>query len=173
MASDRRYWDANAFLGWLNAEDDKVGDCQGILDAAEAGTIDIVTSALTLAEVIKMKGQQAITRDKEDKIRGFFEQPYLIIRELDRFVAEYARELIWAHGIDPKDAIHLATALRLNLPFMDTFDDKLISLSGKLGNPTKLVIGRPNIPHTPDMFPDTKRDMVRMKPHGKRGKKKR
>jgi predicted nucleic acid-binding protein len=159
MAADRRYWDANVFLGWLKAEADKVAACQGVLDAAEAGTIEIVTSALTLTEVIKMKGQQAITRDKEEKIRGFFEQPYIIIREVDRYVAEAARELIWSHGVDPKDAIHLATAIRLHLPYLDTFDDKLIGLTGKLGIP-KITIGHPNVPHTPDMFPDTKQQIT-------------
>ena len=34
MAADRRYWDSNAFLGWLNAEADKVGKCEGVLTAA-------------------------------------------------------------------------------------------------------------------------------------------
>jgi len=170
MAIDRRYWDANAFLGWLKGEKDKVTACQGVLDAAEAGTIEIVTSALTLAEVIKMKGKQPIARADEEKIRGFFEQPYIVVREVDRFVAEDARELIWAHGVDHKDAIHVATALRLKLSVMDTFDDKLIGLSGKLGTP-RLVIGHPCVPHTPDMFPDTKQAIVGKKPHSKRRRK--
>jgi len=52
MTADRRYWDSNAFLGWLNAERDKVGKCEGVLRAAEEGTIEIVTSAIALTEVI-------------------------------------------------------------------------------------------------------------------------
>lgn len=170
MAVDRRYWDANAFLGWLNGESDKVVQCQSVLDAAEEGRVDIVTSALTLTEVIKLKGAKPIARDKEDAIRAFFENPYIIVREVDRFVAEDARELIWAHGIEPKDAIHLATALRLKLTVMDTFDDQLIKLSNKLGKPP-LVIGHPNMPHTPDMFPETKPAVGRGTGRGRRRRK--
>lgn len=168
MAADRRYWDSNAFLGWLNAERDKVGKCEGVLHAAEEGSIEIVTSAITLTEVIKLKGDKPIPKDKEETIRDFFEQPWILVREVDRFVAEDARHLIWAHGIKPKDAIHLATALRLKLSVMDTFDDELIALSGKLGNP-RLSIGYPNLPHTPDMFPGTKEGAAVKR--GKRRKK--
>jgi hypothetical protein len=80
--------------------------------------------------------------------------------------------LIWSQGVDPKDAIHLATAIRLRLPCMDTFDDKLIGLTGKLGIP-KLIIGHPSVPHTPDMFPDTKQQIApKRRIRVKRGKKK-
>ena len=172
MAADRRYWDANAFLGWLNDEPDKAHECQGVLDAAETGLIEIVTSALTLTEVIKLKGQSPITRDKEDAISGFFEQPYIVIREVDRFVASHARQLIWAHNVQPKDAIHLATALRLKLPVLDTFDGDLIKLNGKLGSP-RLAIGRPHVPHTQDMFQQEKQIMTAKAPAKKARRKKR
>jgi hypothetical protein len=99
---------------------------------------------------------------------SFFEQPWILVRDVDRFIAEDARHLIWAHGIKPKDAIHLATALRLKLSVMDTFDDDLIALSGKLGNP-RLSIGHPNMPHTPDMFPGTKQGVAAKR--GKRAKR--
>ena len=168
MAADRRYWDSNAFLGWLNDEKDKVGKCEGVLAAAEDGRIEIVTSAITLTEVIRLKGEKPIPKEKEQTIRDFFEQPWILIREVDRFVAEDARQLIWAHGVKPKDAIHLATALRLKLSTFDTFDGDLIALSGRLGNP-RLTIGHPNVPHTPDMFPDTKPD-VGKKPRKRRKK---
>ena len=45
MAADRRYWDANVFLGWLLGESDKVAACQGVLDAAESGTVYRAISA--------------------------------------------------------------------------------------------------------------------------------
>jgi len=49
--------------------------------------------------------------------------------------------------VKPKDAIHLATALRqdVQLDQFDTFDDGLIKLSGSLGDPP-LTIGRPSLP---------------------------
>lgn len=169
MAADRRYWDSCAFLGYLNNEPDKADKCESVLQAAEEGKIDIVTSALTLTEVIKTKGGPAIPRDQEQKIRDFFEHPWIIVREVDRFVAEQARELIWAHGLKPYDAIHLATALNLKLAVMDTFDGDPIKLTGKIGSP-RLVIAHPHISHTPDFFPEEKREAA--KTHAKKPRKK-
>ena len=154
--ADRRYWDSCAFLGWLSNEQGKAEKCETVLDAAESGTIEIVTSALTLTEVIKRKGDKPIPKESEEKIREFFENPWIVVREVDRFIAEDARKLIWTHsGLSSPDSIHLATALSLKLSHLDTFDDKLIALNGKLGNP-RLIIGHPSVPHTPDMFPGTK-----------------
>ena len=155
MASDRRYWDSNVFLEWFNGEKGKIAQCEGILDAAEEGKVDIVTSTWTLTEVIKKKGEKPIPRSTEQIIRDFFEQPYIVLREVDRAVAERARDLIWTHGLSGPDAVHLATALKLGLSVMDTYDDKLIALDGKLGNPG-LRIGHPHMPHTPDLFPGSK-----------------
>ncbi len=30
-----RYWDTNCFLGWINKEANKYGDCKDVLKAAE------------------------------------------------------------------------------------------------------------------------------------------
>ncbi len=147
-----RYWDANAFLGWLNNEQDKAPECESVLAAADAGKVQIVTSALTLTEVIKLKGKLRLTKDKEEKIKAFFENDFIIVRDVDRFIAEKARDLIWSFsGLHPKDAIHVATAVTLQMNVLDTFDGPLIKLSGKIGSP-KLTIGRPHMPYQPDMY---------------------
>lgn len=147
-----RYWDANAFLGWLNDEQDKAHECESVLAAAEAGKVQIVTSALTLTEVIKLKGKPRLTKDKEDTIKAFFENDFIIVRDVDRFIAEKARDLIWSFsGLHPKDAIHVATAVMLKMNVLDTFDGPLIKLSGKIGSP-KLTIARPHVPYQPDMY---------------------
>ncbi len=62
MSVDRRYWDSDAFLGWLLNEQDKAPKCEGVLKAAEAGQLQIVTSALTLTEVIRLKGKPRLAR---------------------------------------------------------------------------------------------------------------
>ncbi|MGH8673829.1 MAG: type II toxin-antitoxin system VapC family toxin [Burkholderiales bacterium] len=157
MAADRRYWDSNAFLGWLSNEKDKAEDCGAVIDAAMEGRLEIVTSALSLTEVIRKKGAKRIPKDDERKIREFFEWPWIVVRTVDRFVAERARELIWEHDLKSADAVHLATALLLKLSIMDTYDVELIALDGKLGNPP-LRIGHPSLPHTPDLFPGTKQE---------------
>ena len=81
------------------------------------------------------------------KVEAFFRRSWIVVREVDRFIAEDARELVWNKNVKPKDAIHLATALRqdVELDQFDTFDKDLIKLSGALGDPP-LTIGRPNLP---------------------------
>lgn len=144
---DYRYWDSNAFLGWLAEESDKVQHCKPVLEAAEAGNIVIVTSALTIAEVLWLKGEQKLPASNAKRIEDFFRSRWIVIREVDRFVAERARSLVWDNNVKPKDSIHLATALSQDVALdqFDTFDGPLIKLSGKLGQPP-LTIGYPNLP---------------------------
>lgn len=145
MALPLRYWDACAFLGWLANEPDKVDECRSVIRAAESGDLRIVTSSLALVEVIKLKSGTPLPEDKESDIREFFKHEYIVVRQLDRFTAEYARELIWRHNFDPKDSVHVATAVLARVPHLDTFDGALIARSGQIGDPP-LVIARPNVP---------------------------
>jgi predicted nucleic acid-binding protein len=144
---DYRYWDSVTFLGWLSGEADKVPDCRPVLEAAESGDVKLITSALTIVEVLWLKGHKKIAAEHARKIEAFFRHSWIVVREVDRFIAEDARELVWNKNITPKDAIHLATALRQDVQIdqFDTFDNGLIKLSGALGNPP-LSIGRPSLP---------------------------
>lgn len=147
---DYRYWDAAVFLGWLAAEPDKVGDCRPVIEAAESGAVTLVTSALTIPEVLWLKGhpEKRLTPQSAQRVTAFFKHSWIVVREVDRFIAEAARDLVWSRNVKPKDAIHLATALQRDVDYdqFDTFDAHLIKLSGSLGNPP-LTIGRPNLPH--------------------------
>lgn len=155
MTITRRYWDANCFLGWFNDEPDKIEKCKSVVEAAEAGELQIVTSALTLTEVIKLKGHPSLPAEREERIRTFFENPFIIIRNVDRRVGETARHLIWSHSfLKPKDSIHVATALLSVIPVLDTFDGELIGLDGKLGDPP-LRIGKPDLPRQGLLFAQT------------------
>lgn len=62
-----RYWDSDCFLGWFMAEPDKVAACQGVVQAAQAGDLKIVTSALTLTEVIKIKNHPSLKEEDEKR----------------------------------------------------------------------------------------------------------
>lgn len=141
----RRYWDANAFIGIFNNEPEKVAACQTVLKGAQAGTIQLLTSAVTIAEVIKVKGQPRLKREAEDTIRNFFMHSWIVIIDCDRTIATAARQLMWEYEfLDHKDAIHVATARAADVVQLDTFDDPLCRLTGKIGNPP-LVIGHPNL----------------------------
>jgi predicted nucleic acid-binding protein len=148
MPAPLRYWDSCTFLGWLAEEPDKVDDCQSVIRHAEAGNVRIVTSSLTLTEVIKLKGKPPLAAVAEPKIKAFFKHEWIVVVQLDRFIAEAARQLVWEHGLDPKDCVHVATALRTRVNRMDTFDEALIKRSGQIGN---LVIGRPDMPQQLEM----------------------
>lgn len=143
----RRYWDSSVFLAWLLPEPERKPDCETVIRAAERGNVQIVTSALTMTEVIKLKGQPGLTQDHEKKIVQFFQHEYIVVREVDRFVAETARALIWKHPhLQPKDSIHVATAIRWKIGVLDTYDkDDMIPLDGQLGSPV-LRIGHPHMP---------------------------
>ncbi len=142
----RRCWDTNCFLGVLKQEPDKESACQAVIREAEAGNLRIVTSALTITEVLWPKGRQLeIPPEQAQEVQDFFEHDWIVVVTVDRPIAERARDLVWNHKVRPQDAIHVATALDSHVEQFDTYDGDLISLSGKIGNPP-LVIGNPNLP---------------------------
>jgi predicted nucleic acid-binding protein len=152
MSLPRRYWDSSVFLAWLLPEPEREDMCRSVLRAAEEGELGIVTSALTLTEVIKLRGKPELKREHERRIADFFQNEYIILRNVDRFIALAAQRLVWEHNLAPKDSIHVATAIRWKVPVLDTFDDGLIALSGKLAfdesNPSSPLL-QITAPHQP------------------------
>ena len=145
-----RYWDAGPFLAWLKQEtrDDRATRCEPVIRAAERNQVLLVTSSISMVEVVKLdeKGARVnIGSDAEAKITAFFRQPYILMRDYDPRTAELSRRLIWDFDLSTRDAIHAATALRWNLTQMDTFDGGLLALDGKVGNPP-LRISVPDLP---------------------------
>lgn len=143
---DYRYWDSCCFLCWLKKEPEHE-KCKGVLKLAESGDLKIVTSAFTISEVIylKKKGYEKIGRSNSNDICRFFEQEYIIPINVDRYVAEDARNLLWEYeALRPQDAIHVASAIKAGVYVFDTFDEYLLKQSGGIGDPP-LIIGKPNI----------------------------
>ena len=134
-APEWRYWDTTVFLAWFLKEPSRLEDCRAVLLAAKKGDVRIVTSALTLTEVIHLKGATPLTEDQEKTLRDFFLHEYISIRVVDRWIAETARTLIWKQGLKPKDAIHAATAVHWKVRILETHDTDLIALDKKSGNP--------------------------------------
>lgn len=140
-----RYWDSSVFLAWLLPEPENADKCKGVISLAEGGDLRIVASTITLTEVVKLKKSPRLKKEQEEIIKLFFDNEFIILRNVDYFVAEYARNLIWAHShLKPKDSIHLATAHILQLEFLDTFDEDLLKLNGLITNP-RISIGHPNV----------------------------
>lgn len=89
-----------------------------------------------------MRGRLKIGPEKRVAVEQFFKHEYVSVQNLTRRLAEAAREVVWDHGVAPKDAIHVATAAAAGVDAMNTFDADLIKKSGLVGSPA-LVICKP------------------------------
>ena len=139
MTIEKIYWDTDCFLGHFQAEVGKAEKCDGVLERAERGDVLIVTSALTIAEVLWMRGGPRLPKDKADIVQKFFRRSYIRVVNVSRKVAMAAQVHVWEDGIKPKDAIHVATAVAFGANALETFDSGLIGKSGKVGVPLLLI----------------------------------
>ncbi|WP_418025890.1 type II toxin-antitoxin system VapC family toxin (plasmid) [Paracoccus sp. TD-10] len=139
MAVEKIYWDSDCFLGHFQAESGKADKCDGVIERAERGDVLIVTSALTLAEVLWLRDGPRIAADKAALVQKFFRRSYIRVYNVTRKISESAQVLVWDNDIRPKDAIHVATAINLKADALETFDGKLIGKSGSVGAPLLLI----------------------------------
>jgi len=100
-----------------------------VLSYAENGDYTVYTSALTIAEVYKQKGNiiSTLTNDQSDRILEYFEHEYIKVIDIDRRVAEEAHKLSKRLGLTPNDAIHLASAIKAQCDKLLTWDIKFIN----------------------------------------------
>lgn len=123
----RVYWDSCAFLGLINNEIDKHSACLEVWNEARAGSTIIYTSFFTWAEVFKAKceGKAKPLAEADDKnIEVVLNQPFIEAVVVDEGIGVSARRLMRAHPEckKPSDGIHLASALRLSVDEMHTYD---------------------------------------------------
>lgn len=140
---ERHYWDSVSCISFLRGDPDRIDACRKSLEAAEMGAIEIVLSSLTIAEVLHLKGEPPLPPEHRATIRNFFRRQMFTVVTVDRLIAEHAQDLFYDHGIKPKDAIHVASALRAGAGFLDTFDRGLIAKSGTVGGQPQLIIQPP------------------------------
>jgi predicted nucleic acid-binding protein len=117
---------------------------------AERGEILIITSALTLAECLWLRGQPKVAPEKSTIIQNFFKRSYIRVVNVTRRIGEDAQTLVWDHSIKPKDAIHVATAVFHKVEALETFDASLIKKDGRVGE-TRLSIRQPEPPAQGDL----------------------
>lgn len=130
--SERVYWDACVFLALLKADPERIETCRALADKAAAGELTIVTSSVTLIEVITLGEKLSVlTRESEQTIRSFFLNSWIEVAQLDRRTAELARELIWAKNLTKYDATHVATSLVERVEVFETYDLKLLTRTSK------------------------------------------
>lgn len=148
---EKIYWDSDTFLGHLQNEPGKVELCAATLERARKGEVLIVTSTLTIAEVLWMRNAPKISKKKAVIVQSFFRKSFFRVVNVTRKIAERAQELVWDHSIKPKDAIHVATAEFYSVPVLETFDADLIAKSGRVGVPP-IEIRKPLLPKQGSLF---------------------
>lgn len=90
--AERRYWDTACFLAVLGQEPGRVEACEPILRAATMRSLEIVTSAFTITEVLYPRGGKPLSPEVRAKVKRFFRHPGIILVNVDRAVAESAQE---------------------------------------------------------------------------------
>ncbi len=76
--------------------------------------------------------------EQSKKILKFFENPYIVVRPIDRHAAETAHELTRTNGLTCNDAIHAATALIAKVAVIYTYDVKKGRRKGLLAHRQKI-----------------------------------
>ncbi|MCY4171697.1 MAG: PIN domain-containing protein [Bacteroidetes bacterium] len=139
-----RYWDTSVFLGYLKGKHDQRDQCDIILAKANSGETTIVTSAITLAEVVWYDPQRIFEEKSKQNIRDIFDYPYIQALDYTRFVAERARELKWKYrDLEIKDAGHLSTVIESEISLFESYDLSLLEYDkvfhNKLGQEIRIL----------------------------------
>jgi predicted nucleic acid-binding protein len=141
MVASRVYWDSCCFIALISEEKGRHQDVLSLYRLAEKGELTIVTSALTISEVCKVKcepvGRPKDSMDPEgDKfLDRFFQNDAFEIVELSPSIGAQARSLFrnYEEIRVTNDAVHLATACLMNVDEMHTFDHRdLLRLNGRV-----------------------------------------
>ena len=150
------YWDACAFLSYINGNPERTPVLDALLHDSANGTINIYTSAISQIEVAFAASEQqrrALDPEQESKIDSLWNDPDAIVTvEFQYEIGRLARTLIrdaiprgWS--LKPLDAVHLATAqwllsMGFSLSEFHTYDRGLDKYSEIVG----LKVCRPYTP---------------------------
>lgn len=72
---ERRYWDSNCFLAWLQSEPGRDVMCQNVLALADRGQIEIVTSVFTLTEILRLRPRDALRLERRTAVESLSTAP--------------------------------------------------------------------------------------------------
>lgn len=132
---ERPYLDSNVLIAWKKGEVidgvDRFAIAQHILLQAEEGRAYRITiSALTLAEVYKVKGQPVrLSNKRTEDLLLYFQNDWFDIIPVDRRAGEDANLFCRQYAILPNDAIHLACALRGGCDVLLAWDNRFCKVN--------------------------------------------
>jgi predicted nucleic acid-binding protein len=121
------YWDSSVWIALIKGEVVKgVDRCvvpKMILGDAEDGKVTIFISWLTIVEVHKKRKYVSLTQEEDDRVQAdFFKHEYIKKIDVDSLVAQRAREIAWKYNLNPNDAIHVASAIKVKAEILHHWD---------------------------------------------------
>ncbi len=143
----RVFWDSCVFVYLLSKHKEaekleKQQICKSCLQNAIDKKVDIFISTMIIVEMNKTTDSSIPIPDEiKNKIKDFFEQPFIQLVSADMARAIEARDLIWKYSwLRPVDALHLACAIHAKADELFTYDGKgekkgLLDIDGIEGNP--------------------------------------
>ena len=111
----KRYLDANIFINAILYNDNKAIKCKEIISKIVKNETEGVTSVLTWDEVVYVIKKLIGSKKAEDYGNKFLNIPNLRLLNTDKDVIIRAQQLVNLYDINPRDAIHAATALKNNV----------------------------------------------------------
>ena len=137
----RRLWDSSVTIGYLAGYQEIYETCSQIIQQAERGETEIVISQMAIAETAYIGNLP--DDESEQVIREFFSREYITPVNVNSPISAAAQGLVrkyrHTNRIRPPDAIHLATAMYLNLTVLETTDGRLINFDRREGAPPVTV----------------------------------
>lgn len=155
------FWDSCIFFAWIKDEpwpDDIKKGIEQTLEHAYSNQLAIVTSSVTLAEII----QSQLTKEQKERYAKIFQHPNLQLYDIDRRIAGKAgvireatdtrvfndkMEVISGSCMALGDALQLATALHLSVREFQTLDGagkkkrlSLLALNGNVAGATIAIV---------------------------------
>lgn len=124
------YWDTCVWLELLDGNTDRRAQVEALFIAARAGGFQIYTSAVTLFETQRLSqenpAKNVLSDEAGSKINSLWGERCVTVVDVTRHIALHARDIVRSGVIrgKPPDAIHIASALRVGVRELHTFDKK-------------------------------------------------
>ncbi|MEK6895441.1 MAG: type II toxin-antitoxin system VapC family toxin [Nanoarchaeota archaeon] len=107
----KNYLDTNIFMNAFLYEDDKAKKCKEIISKIARNELVGVTSALTWDEIVYSIKRLLGSEKAEISGERFLNIPNLKLLSADKNIIARSQKLIVKYKLNPRDAIHAATAM--------------------------------------------------------------
>lgn len=143
------YWDACTFLSFIEGTPDRADDVRAVFEEAINKEIVLYTSAISITEVAFVAAERR--GDLDEKVEHAIDRLWqaassVRVVEYTPLVAYEARRLLRLKlerriPLKPLDAIHIATAVRMKVDVLHTYDGNMKKWAGPTG--MKIIAPKP------------------------------